>query len=410
MTSSRDRVAVHLDAAELGAGVVGWLTRERRGAKSVISFEYDRAWVRSDDAFPIDPALPLFEGEQYLSGLPGALADAAPDRWGRTLLERREAIEARREGRSPCQLDEWDFLLGVGDLTRMGALRLSREGEAFLADRPLTVPPLARLRELEGWAAELERGLGQEMGEEDRWIAMLVAPGSSLGGARPKANFEDDGLWIAKFPSREDRHDVGAWEYVVSRLAGAAGIVVPTTRLLELGSPFRTFCARRFDRTGGERRMFASAMTLAGRVDHERASYLDIARAIVEHGDPVAIEEDLRQLFRRLIFNVTVGNRDDHLRNHGFLRQRGGWRLAPAFDVNPDPAKLEHSLALDDATHESDLGLVRETAPYYRLSATEAGETIAEVRQAVSRWRDVARETRLPREEIDLMGTVIASA
>lgn len=404
---------MHLDADDLGPRrAVGSLVRERDRARSVVSFEYEPEWVGAEEPFPLDPSLPLYEGEQYPPVLPGIFADAAPDRWGRTLLERREATMARREERRPRHLDEWDFLLGVNDLTRMGALRFERgRGGRFVADESLAIPPIARLRELEHWSHQLEQGLSQEMSEEDRWIAMLVAPGSSLGGARPKASYLDRGdLWIAKFPSREDRHDVGAWEFVVSRLADAAGIETPETGLLRLDSAYRTFCARRFDREGDERRLYASAMTLAGRRDHEDASYLDVARAIVELGDPAAIDADLRQLFRRVVFNVMTANRDDHLRNHGFLRDVGGWRLAPAFDVNPSPQMLEHSLAIDDSLRAPDLELVRGTARYYRLSFEQADEIIEEVRRAVSRWRELAREADLSAEEIDRIGSAFAAA
>lgn len=410
MTAKRERLEVQLDAAELGPKrAVGSLIRERGAASRVISFEYEPGWIEEPAAFPLDPTLPPYAGEQFLPALPGIFADAAPDRWGRTLLERREALVARREERRQQPLDEWDFLVGVDDRTRMGALRLARAGgDGFLAAAPLPIPPLARLRELEHWARELELGLSEEMSEEDRWIAMLVAPGSSLGGARPKASFLDgDELWIAKFPSQEDRHDVEGWEFVLSRLAAEAGIQVPEIRLLRLGHTHRVFCTKRFDRVDGRRRLFASAMTLAGRRDHEDASYLDIARAIAELGAPAAIEEDLHQLFRRIVFNVMTANRDDHLRNHGFLRTAEGWRLAPAFDVNPSLQKLEHSLALDDSLRAPDLEVVRETASLYRLSPDRAGEMITEVGKAVSRWPAVAREASLPGEEIERFASVL---
>jgi serine/threonine-protein kinase HipA len=413
MSDDRDRVVVHLDARELGPlQPVGALSRERAGSKSVISFAYEPGWVGRSDSFPIDPSLPLFEGEQYPPALPGIFADAAPDRWGRTLLDRREALEARREGRERRRLDEWDFLVGVSDLTRMGALRLARPGDgAFVDNAPLAIPPSARLRELEQWARELEHGLPEALRDEDRWVAMLVAPGSSLGGTRPKASFLDEhgAPWIAKFPSRDDRHDVGAWEHVVSRLAAAAGIEAPETRLLRLGAAHRTFCAKRFDRIGG-RRLYASAMTLAGWRDHDDSSYLDIARAIVNFADPAAIEDDLRQLFRRVLFNVVVSNHDDHLRNHGFLRGQGGWRLAPSFDVNPSPHTREHSLALDESLRAPDLDAVRATAPLYRVSAAEADETLADVRRAVARWREEARSAELPGDEIEVMAAAFALA
>jgi serine/threonine-protein kinase HipA len=413
MATDRDRVVVHLDAAEIGPRqAVGSLARERAAAKSVISFAYEPDWVSSPASFALDPSLPLYEGEQYQPALPGIFADAAPDRWGRTLMERREALAARREGRRQRGLDDWDYLVGVNDRTRMGALRLARaDDDGFLDDGELTIPPSTQLRDLEHWARELEHGLPDAGSEEERWIASLIAPGSSLGGARPKASFLDDGaLWIAKFPSREDRHDVGGWEYVVSRLAAEAGIEVPETRLLRLASPYRTFCARRFDRLGESRRLYASAMTLAGRRDHEDAGYLDIARAIVIHGDPAAIEQDLQQLFRRVVFNVLTADRDDHLRNHGFLRTAGGWRLSPAFDVNPSPQKQEHSLALDDSLRVPDLDIVRETAPHYRLTAKRAEEIIGEVDRVVAGWPAAARDADLPEDEVERFAAAFLSA
>jgi serine/threonine-protein kinase HipA len=414
MADSRDRVVVHLGAPDLGPEqAIGTLVRERSGATSVISFAYEPGWIALPASFPLDPSLPLFEGEQYPPGLPGIFADSAPDRWGRLLLERREALVARREERDRRQLDDWDFLIGVNDRTRMGALRLARASDGtFLDDMPLAVPPSTRLRELEHWAREFEEGVPTDLGEEDRWIGMLIAPGSSLGGARPKASFldEDGTLWIAKFPSREDRHDVGAWEYVVSLLAADAGIEVPETRMLRLGSTYRTFCAKRFDRSGDGRRLYASAMTLTGRGDHEEASYLDVAQAIVNLGDPKAIDDDLGQLFRRVVFNVLTGNRDDHLRNHGFLRAGGGWRLAPAFDVNPSPQKPEHTLALDDAIRAPDLDVVRETHPFYRLSASQADAMLDEVGGVVAGWRSVARGVGLSGDEVHRLAGAFLSA
>jgi len=407
MNARRESVVVHLDAAELDVDrEVGTLGRERAGAQSVVSFAYAPEWVAAADAFPLDPSLPLFEGDQFPARLPGVFADASPDRWGRTLLERREALRARNEERAPRRLDEWDLLVGVGDETRMGALRIARGDEGFLANDPLAVPPVARLRELEHWANEVERGLPEVDGEEERWIAMLVAPGSSLGGARPKGSFreEDGSLWIAKFPSREDRHDQGAWEQVAARLAARAGIEVPKSGLRRLGSSFHTYCARRFDRRDGERRLYASAMTLAGRTDGEEgASYADVVRAIESFGDPAKIEDDLQQLFRRVAFNVLISNHDDHLRNHGFLRESGGWRLAPAFDVNPSPFTEEHSLSIDGSLRMSDLGLVLETAGLYRLRDDRAVAIIEEVGAVTAAWRDEAAAIGLPREEIERM-------
>lgn len=407
MASARDEVVVHLDAADLGPDqMVGTLRRERSASGGVVSFAYEPSWLAAQGPFTLDPSLGLYEGEQYPPALPGIFTDAAPDRWGRTLLERREALAARRAGRRPRRLDEWDFLIGVNDRVRMGALRFARVTDGtFVDDGPLSVPPSTYLRALEHWAREFEQGLPQTGSDEERWITMLIAPGSSLGGTRPKANFigDDDALWIAKFPSREDRRDVGAWEYVVTRLAAAAGIEVPETTVLRLGSPYRTFCARRFDRLGDGRRLYASAMTLVGKRAGEDASYLDVAQAIIYFADPAAIEADLQQLFRRVVFNVLTADRDDHLRNHGFLRTREGWRLAPVFDINPAPEKAEHGLALNETLRVPDLEVVRETARLYRLSAARRDEIIEEVRRAVAGWSQVARAVEVPRAEVELL-------
>jgi serine/threonine-protein kinase HipA len=405
MPDRGDQVRVHLDAQELGPDQrVGSLIREHSGSKSVISFAYEPRWLAAPNSFAIDPSLTLFEGQQYRPDLPGVFTDVAPDRWGRTLLERREALAARRQDRKPRTLDDWDFLVGVNDATRMGALRLARVSDgSFVDTEPLSVPPKTLLRDLEHWAGELEEGLPRDVSDEERWITMLIAPGSSLGGARPKASFvgDDKALWIAKFPSRDDRRDVGAWEYVVTRLAGDAGISVPEIDLLQLGSSYRTFCARRFDRVDDQRRMYASAMTMTGKRDGDDASYLDIAQAIANVSDPKRILGDLREMFRRAVFNVLIGNRDDHLRNHGFLRLKGGWRLSPAFDINPTPQKLEHAIALDATVREPDVNAVRDTARLYRLSTDQADEVIDQVRSAVGGWRRAARDAGIPKDEID---------
>lgn len=413
MAEGRDELAVHLDAADLGPACrIGVLRRERGRSGAVISFAYDEAWLARAGAFTLDPSLGLYPGTQFPARLPGIFTDAAPDRWGRTLIERREAIAARAGRRAPRSLDDWDFLVGVNDRVRMGALRLARASDgAFVDDEPLSVPPVARLRDLEHWAREAEAGMPRAGSDAERWLALLLAPGSSLGGARPKASFlaEDGTLWMAKFPSREDRREVGAWEHVATALAAAAGIAVPETRLLRLGATHRTFAARRFDRVTEDRRLYASAMTLAGRRDGEDASYLDVAQAITLAGAPATIDVDLEQLFRRVVFNVLIANRDDHLRNHGFLRTPPGWRLAPAFDLNPASDKAEHGLALDERLRVPDIDVVHQTAPLYRLSAPRARDIEAEVRNALARWRTVARAAELPSEEIEIVAAALSA-
>ena len=215
---------------------------------------------------------------------------------------------------------------------------------------------------------------------------------------------------MAKFPSRHDRHDVGAWEEVLARLARTAGIEMPESRLIRLGGPHHVFAARRFDRSGPRRRAYASAVTLTGHRDGDAASYLEIAQAIADHVSPAAIDGDLAQLFRRLVFNVMVSNRDDHLRNHGFLRERGGWRLSPAFDINPNPERFVHSLALDDRASAPDLTVALSTHPFYRLTEAAAAAIAAEVRGSVAQWRVVARAVDIPATEITQMSPAFALA
>jgi serine/threonine-protein kinase HipA len=299
MSEARNDIVVHLDAAIFGPiSEIGRLRRARRGATSVVSFAFAADWLGQRHRLVLDPSLGLYEGEQYAAdALFGIFTDIAPDRWGRTLLQRREAADSRRQGRRPRTLDDWDFLLGVSDELRMGALRLADPStRQFISDHETTVPPTARLRRLQFYAQRAERGERLTPQEEDEETALLVAPGSSLGGARPKANFRaDDGtLWIAKFPSRNDAWDVGAWEFVLHQLAGAAGISVPHIDLLGLAEGHRTFTARRFDRRTGGRRLYASAMTLVGKRDNEPASYPEIAEAIAQYGsgDRDAIDGD----------------------------------------------------------------------------------------------------------------------
>lgn len=340
-------------------------------------------------------------GDQY--GFPRVFADTTPDRWGRTLLER-DLI--RREGRAR-PLDDWDLLVLVRDELRMGALRFARSDDGvFVAAEPPAVPPVARLREIEAEVREVEQG-----GVPGPAVADLVAPGSSLGGSRPKASFRsDDGrLWMAKFPSASDRWDFAAWEFLLNQLAAEAGISVPETRLLGpyLGR-YHTFAASRFDRIGAERRLVASALTLTSLHDHADASYLEIARAIELYGDPSEIGADLEQLFRRVAFNVLTGHRDDHLGNHGFLRTVGGWRLSPAYDLNPRPDARRHELALDEADKEPSIEHVLRSREYYRVSQARAGTILTEVRAAVAQWRDCAERLGIARAEIEQMGAAFS--
>ena len=413
----RDEVVVSVDAwPDQAPRRAGWLRRAGVAERSDISFEYDEGWLEAPDTFALEPSLDPRPGEQrrtQAAQLPPIFADASPDRWGQRLLDRREAERARREGRKARRLDPFDYLVLVNDATRMGAIRLQRPGEsAFVDDSALGVPPKAELRELEAAADRLERGATASDDERAAWLEKLIAPGASLGGARPKASFENsDGvLWMAKFPAPNDSRDVAAWEYVLGQLAVRAGVTVPEHELLSLGSSHHTFAARRFDRKNTHRRIFASAMTLLDQVDHpEDASYLDIASAIELHGTASAIRADLVQLFRRVVFNAVTGHRDDHLRNHGFLHDGTGWRLAPAFDLNPVPEKAAHELAFDDAgTQTGDLDVIAASAVHYRLKPQQGATIISEIKNAVSGWREIAKQLGIDRDETDLVAAAFA--
>ena len=413
MAKQRLSYEVHVDDASLGlASRVGTLYRHETRTDLPASFAYDLAWLRSAHRFVLDPRLGLWEGEQHPpADVPafGVFMDSAPDRWGRLLMERREAVVARREARPVRQLQEVDFLLGVNDETRTGALRFCTPEGTFLANAPMAAPPVTHLRELASIAWRIEEPGIELLPEYERWLAMLLAPGTSLGGARPKANFRpgDGSLWIAKFPAREDRYDVERWEYVLHCLAAAAGIDVPPATLEPLGE-YGTFCVQRFDRHAGDRRMYASAMTLLERKDGDRdTSYVELAEFLANHGAKGAVDADLAQLFRRVVFNVMAANRDDHLRNHGFLLTSTGWRLSPAFDVNPNPAKSEHALRLDEGSALPHLDLVLRTAPYYRLRTDDAVRIVNDVRVQVARWREVAAQVGVPAREIERMDNVI---
>jgi serine/threonine-protein kinase HipA len=410
-----ERMDVVLDDDSLGPTTkVGTLLREHGRSSEVISFEYDDDYLALAWSLEIDPELPLHRGRHHPApsrDLFGIFRDTTPDRWGRVLMERREALEAKQQERRRRRLSEWDFLLGVSDQTRLGALRLREVGAAsrYVDNSEQPVPPIARLRELEAIAREIDRDGIEDHPEYAKWLAQLIAPGTSLGGARPKASFrdEDGQLWLAKFPAHDDRRDIGAWERLASQLAIVAGVHMPETRLLDFGSRYRTYAVKRFDREQGSRRLYASAMTLLRRSDGDGGSYLDIAEAIQQYGDPESIESDLAQLYRRVVFSILLGNRDDHLRNHGFLRTSGGWRLSPAFDVNPNPDKHDHALAIDEADPTPSVSNLHATHGYYRLTDPVASRIESDVRAAVREWPRLASATKISGSEQRLLADII---
>jgi len=393
---------VWIDDESLGGSArVGQLQRSTSKTGETIGFEYDPQWLDKAGpmpAFPLDPELYFGTGMQYAragaSALSGAFLDCSPDRWGKRLMDRREAIEAREQGRAVRNLRAWDYLAGVNDESRMGALRLLDPQTVHYVDsRALSAPPMTELRQLEAIAARVERGDEDTSDPTASWVKQLIAPGASLGGARPKASFRDpDGqLWLAKFPSNDDRIDVGLWEFLTYQLSRAAGIDMPEARLLPLSNRGHTYAVRRFDRTPTSRRAFSSAMTQLDVEDSDASSYLDIVLAIENGGTSTQIAGDLEQLFRRVLFNILIGSRDDHLRNHGFLRAGDGWRLSPAFDVNPNPDKDHHVLAINESDPSPDSGLLLATAAYYRIPKKDMGAIVAQVRDAVRGWQVRAR-------------------
>lgn len=376
-----------------------------------VRFTYGADWLKGPHKFVIDPNLSLDTAPFYPNpetGNFGIFLDSSPDRWGQTLMKRRELFEAKDQGRAPHTLYAWDYLIGVQDATRQGALRFRYEGEAgFLADDKLSAPPITSLGELESIARELTNKRIDDLSALRKWLSVLVAPGSSLGGARPKANFihNDGSLWIAKFPSQYDEIDVAAWEMLIHSLADNARVNVPPAKLMKFNGDHHTFCIKRFDRIESRRMFYASAMTLLKKTDSENSSYLEIAQFIQNHCSINKIASDLEQMFRRVVFNVVVSNRDDHLRNHGFILNKDGWSLSPAFDMNPNSDKSEHVLNIDDRDNRPNINTVLATADFYGLKSAVAEQIVEEVLKAVGMWREVALKIGLRKGEIELMET-----
>jgi serine/threonine-protein kinase HipA len=382
---------------------VGTLRAAIARGKQVFSFEYDPTWLATGPATALDPALRPVRGPQYPAAgreTFGVFLDSAPDRWGRVLMQRREAQLAREARRPERRLVELDYLLGVYDGHRLGALRY-RIGEGPFLDDDLL--PASSLRKLEQASLALERDGAERDPRYGAWLRTLIAPGRSLGGARPKASVVDPhgALWLAKFPSREDRVDVGAWEQVVNVLAARAGIAVAASRCQKLGSKHHTFLAKRFDRAVRGRLHFASAMTLLERRDGDPASYLELAQMIAQRGAHPA--RDLEQLWRRIAFFTCVSNVDDQLRNHGFLLEAEGWTLAPAYDVNPTPDGNGLVLNISETDNAQDLGLVRDVAKSFRVKPRRADAILGEVVAAVRGWPAEAKKLKLSRDDQDRM-------
>lgn len=374
------------------------------------SFEYDKDWLeRTGLALTLDPELMPYSGRQYPTGknIFGLFADASPDRWGRVLMNKRERILAEKEGRKPSKLYDSDYLLGVYDETRMGGIRfkLDSEGPFLSDDKETAAPPWATLRTLEEASRNFEN---DETGLSEKWLNQLIKPGSSLGGARSKATVVDTRgqLWIAKFPSKNDENDTGAWEMVAHDLAGLCGLNVPEAKLEKFSPLGSTFLIKRFDRSGSKRVHFASAMTLLGKTDGTSAadgtSYLDIVAFIRSYG--AQPKKDLIELWKRIVFNMAVTNTDDHLRNHAFVLTGKGWILSPLYDVNPVPYGDELSLNVDEDDNSICMELAVQVATKFGISELDARSYAEDIQTIVrDNWERTAIKYGLTRRQIEEM-------
>ena len=403
---------------------LGWLHGLRGAGREVFEFEYDAAALAHPalTGLQLDPRIGLYPGRQHPPQgheTFGVFADASPDRWGRMLMQRRLERD-KRAGRVPkhVRLYESDYLLGVHDTFRVGALRFRLDDAGdFLDNRhDAAAPPFVQLRELEAASLALERDEDNTAKAGDDWLRMLIAPGGSLGGARPKASVVDpEGhLWIAKFPGARDEHDVGGWELVLQTLARGCGLRVPEALARRFTNPHHSFLVKRFDRTASGRRLhFASAMTLTGHKDGDDAStgasYLELARVLIDHGAQTDV--DLRELWSRIVFNMLVSNTDDHPRNHGFLLVPGkGWRLSGAYDMNPVPDAHGLRLNVSEADNAQDVDLALSVAPYFRIKVKDANAIIERSRAVVRQWPKVAKSLRIPAREQQRMASAFGLA
>ncbi|TXD84494.1 type II toxin-antitoxin system HipA family toxin [Subsaximicrobium wynnwilliamsii] len=388
---------------------VGVLSAHFAKGKKAFGFEYDKDWLKTDAQRILDPDIAFFSGPQYPTNKEnfGIFLDSMPDTWGKTLMKRRAAQDARAKDEKQKTLYEIDYLLGVFDESRMGALRFKTdlEGPFLDNDAHTPTPPWSSLGDLQEAARQLE---SDEQNDEIRkWIAVLIAPGSSLGGARPKANIFDaqKNLWIAKFPSKTDTIDKASWEFLAYRLAVDSGIEMAESKIEKISGQYHTFLTKRFDRYNSRRIHFASAMTMTGNTEDSikdtAPSYLEIVEFIENYG--VDVEANLHQLWRRIVFNIAISNTDDHLRNHGFILTDKGWILSPAYDLNPSIEKDGLSLNIDMDDNALDFELAKSVGKYFRLSEKEMQTILDDVLSVVKNWKIMAKEIGIKNSEMQLM-------
>lgn len=397
------------------AVLVGELGYESLRGTDSYSFCYDHNWLRQYSDLYLSADINNYTGLQFTQpdrDIFGCFGDALPDRWGRLLLNRREQIRAQEEKRPVRKLSSYDYLLGIDDYSRMGGFRFkeSPDGEFINCDATLRIPPLTDIQVLVAASMEVEKSEERNLLPDKKWLLQLVHPGTSLGGARPKAGVlnEEGELCVAKFPSRNDEYDIGLWEHLSHLLAKEAGVEAAETQAIATGEKYHTLLSKRFDRTtDGRRKHFASAMTLLGLTDGCNAQtgngYLDIVDFILQHCCDV--EANLQQLYRRVAFSIAIGNSDDHFRNHGFLLTPKGWTLSPAYDLNPT-FNDHQSLLINATTNRSDLQLLLASSEEYMIGKEEATHIIEEVKDGVSQWRSMATRIGIAKREMDLFAQV----
>lgn len=386
--------------------LIGTIYVSQTRGKEFYSFEYDYNWLKKQKMI-LDPDLQLYKGRQFIHDnktIFGIFADSCPDRWGRRLMNRKEEFRAKEKKEKPKKLLESDYLLGVYDESRMGALRFKTDLDgAFLSDDiDFATPPWASLRELEQASIAFENDTNEL---NEKWLKQLLAPGSSLGGARPKASVlaPDGSLWIAKFPSKHDDFNSGAWEMVAHDLAVLCNLNVPEAKAETFSKLGTTFLVKRFDRIGTQRIHFSSAMTMLGKKDGANAddgsSYLEIASFLKANGSTP--KKDLIELWKRIVFSMAVSNTDDHFRNHGFLLTDNGWELSPLYDVNPDIYGEYLSLNVDENESRIDFDLALQSARYYGVNESDAEAFICEIKNKIrNNWESLAKKYKIPRNEI----------
>ena len=395
--------------------LIGELSYESLRGSDSYGFKYDDNWLKKHGNLFLSDDLNNYPGQQYTQpekDIFGCFSDALPDRWGRTLLNRREQVLANEENRLVRRLTSFDYLKGIDDASRMGGFRFKErpDGDFINSANTLRTPPLTNIRELLNASSEIEKSEEENKLPDKKWLTQLVQPGSSLGGARPKASVvdSDKSLFIAKFPSRKDDYNVGLWEHFCHLLAKKAGVNAATTQVISTNDKYHTLLSRRFDRTAdGKRIHFASAMTLLGLSDGDNArtghGYLDIVDFILQNCTDV--NHNLQELFRRVAFNVCIANSDDHFRNHGFLLTPKGWTLSPAYDMNPTQNEYQN-LLISGASSKSDLTRLLEVCEDYMLKEEVALQIITEVATAVSQWKTLATKLGIASREMEIFGKI----